>query len=170
MARFSTSTRELFFALSMLISSLCTSRSSRCWITHGYFHVLMIPLYGCGTCPHNPPSPPSSLTPTMSALAKPPLLIHISSSPVHTMERSASLTPAQANVNFSWAQRRGDRVLAPCLSNKYSCTHPGLSLCLLRGQFFAYGISLRVDDVSVRCQTTRRRLHLSLLTPTLRGY
>lgn len=170
MARFSTSTRAPSSALSMPINNLCTSRSFRCWTTHEYFHVLMIPLYGCGTCPHNPPSPPSSLTPTMSVLAKSPLPIHTSFSPVHMMARSASLTPAQANVNFSWVQSRGGQVLVPYLSNKYLCTHPGLLLYLLRGPSFGCGTSLQVDDVSVRCQTTRRRLHLSLLTPTRRGY
>jgi WD40 repeat protein len=70
MVRFLTLIRELSFALSMLISSRCTSRSSRRWITHGYFHVLMTPLYVFGTCPHSQLSPPSSLTPTTSALAQ----------------------------------------------------------------------------------------------------
>ena len=170
MARFLTSTRELFSALSMLISSRCMSRNSRRWITHTYFHVPTIPLYVFGTCPHSQPSPPSSLTPTTSALAKSPLLIRILSSPAHTTALSASLTPAQANVNFSWAQRRGTPLLAPCLSNKCSCTHQGLLPCLLRGPFSAYGTSSRVGDVSVPCRTIRRRLHPSHLTPTRRGY
>src|SRR6266446_8858812 len=130
----------------------------------------MIPLYGCGTCPHNQPSPPLSLTSTMSALAKSPLLIRISSSPVHTMARSAYLTPAQATVNFSWARRRGVLVLAPCLSNKYSCIHRGLLPCLLRVPSSVYGTSSQVGDVFVRCPTTKRRLRLSLLTPTRRSY
>jgi hypothetical protein len=170
MSRFLTSTRELFSALSMPISSLCTSRSSLRWITPGCFHVLMIPLYVCGTCPHSQPSPPSFLTPTTSALANSPLLIHISSSPARTMALSASWTPARANVNFSWAQRRGGLVLAPCLSNKYSCIHLGPLRCLLRGLSSAYGISLRVGDVSVPCRTIKRRLHLLHLTPTRQGY
>jgi hypothetical protein len=153
-------THELFSALSMLISSLCMSPSSQRWTTHGCFHVLMIPLYVCGTCPHSQPSPLSSLTSTTSALAKSPPLIHISSSPVRTMALSASLTPAPANVNFSWAQRRRDLELAPCLSNKYSCIHRGLLPCLRQGPSSACGTSLRVGDVSVPCQTTRRRLHL----------
>ena len=165
-----TSTREPFSALSMPISSLCTSRSSLRWITHGCFHVLMIPLYVCGTCPHNQPSQPSFLTPTTSALANSPLLIHISSSPARTMALSAFWTPAQANVNFSWVRRWGGLVLAPCLSNKYSCIHRGLLPCLLRGLSSAYGTSLLVGDVSVPCQTIRRRLRLSHLTPTRRGY
>jgi hypothetical protein len=170
MVRFLTLIRELSFALSMLISSRCTSRSSRRWITHGYFHVLMTPLYVFGTCPHSQLSPPSSLTPTTSALAKSPLLIPISSSPVRTMALSASLTPAQVNVNFLWARRRGALLPASCLSNKYSYIHRGLLPCLLRGPSSVYGTSLLVGDVSAPCQTTRRRLHLSHLTPTRRDY
>ena len=170
MVRFLTSTRELFFELSMLISSRCTSRSSRRWITHECFHVLMTQPYVFGTCPHSPPLPPSSLTPTTSALAKSPLLIPISSSPARTMALFAFLTPAQVNVSFLWARRRGTLLPASCLSNKYSCIHRGLLPCLLRGPSSAYGISLRVGDVSVPCQTTRRRSHLSHLTPTRRGY
>ena len=170
MARFLTSTRELFSALSMLISSRCMSRSFRRWITHGCFHVPMIPPCVFGTCPHSRPSPPSSLTPTMSALAKSPLLIPISSSPVRTMALSASLTSARVNVNFLWAQCRGTLLLESYLSNKYSCIHRGLLPCLLRGPSSAYGTSSRVGDVSVPCQTTRRRLHLSHLTPTRPDY
>lgn len=170
MARFLTLTRELFSALSMLISSRCTSRSSRRSITHGCFHVLMTPLYVFGTCPHSQPSPPSSLTPTTYGLAKSPLLTPISSSPVRTMALSASSTPAQVDVNFSWARRRGTLLPASCLSNKYSCIHRGLLPCLLRDPSSAYGTSLQVGDVSVPCQTTRRRLHLSHLTPTRRDY
>src|SRR5712671_450217 len=130
----------------------------------------MTPLYDYGTYRHSRPSPPSPRTPTTSALAKSPLLTRISSSPAHTMAPYASLTPAQANVNSSWAQPRRGLVLVPCLSNKCSCIHRVLSPCQLQGPSFAYGISSRVGGVSAPCRTTRRRSRRSLSTPTRRGY
>jgi len=170
MARSLTLTPEQFSALLMLISSRCTLQSSQDWITHRCFHALMTPLYVCGTCPHSRPLLPSRLTPTTSAPAKFPLLIHTSSSPARTMAPFASLILAQVNVSFSWARQRAGLVLAPCPSSKYSCTHRGPLPCLLRGPSSAYGTSLRVGGVFVRYQTTRRQSRLSPSTPTRRGY
>ena len=169
MARSSMLTPEQFSALSMLISSPYTLRSSQYWITHRYFHALTTPPYACGTSPHNQPLLPSPLTPTTSAPAKLPLLIHISSSPARTTALFASLILARANVNSSWAQR-GDLVPAPYPSSKYLCTHRELLPCLLRGLSSAYGTSSRVGDVFGQCQTTRRQLHLLPSTQTRRGY
>lgn len=164
------STRGQFSVLSTLTSSPCTSPSSPCWTTRGCFHAPMILLFDCGTCLHNRPFPPSPLTPTMSAPDKSLPLIHISSSPARMTALSASLIPAQANANFSWAQRPEGLALALCLSSKYSCTRRGPLLCLLQGPSFAYGTSLLVGDVSVQCQITKRRSPHSPLMPIRRGY
>jgi hypothetical protein len=158
------STRERFFAPSMHISSPCTSPSSRRWIIHGCFHALMTQQRACGTCPHSQPSPLSLLTPTMSAPAKFPPPIHISSSPAHTMVLSAFLTLVQANVNFLWVRPRGDPAPARCLSSKCSCIHQGRLPCLLQHPYFVYGTSLQVAGVFVPCQITRRQSRLSLST------
>jgi len=169
MVRSSMLTPGQFSALSMLISSLYTSQSSQYWTTHRCFHALTTLLYVCGTSPHNRPLLPSPLTPTTSAPAKFPLLIHISYSPARTTALFASLILAQANVSFSWA-RRGDLVPALSPSSKYLCTHRGLLPCLLRALSSAYGTSSQVGDVFGQCQTTRRQLHLLPSTPTRRGY
>jgi hypothetical protein len=169
MVRSSMLTPEQFSALSMLISNPYTLQSSQHWTTPRCFHVLTTPRFVCGTSPHNRPLLPSPLTPTTSAPAKFPPLIHISSSPARTTALFASLILARANVNFSWAQR-GDLVPVPYPSSKYSCTHRVLLPCLLRRLSSAYGTSSRVGDVFGQCQTTRRQLHLLPSTPTRQGY